>query len=217
MIAAAAEGNHREREAFARNYLGSVRAYLTARWHSTNYSAYIDDAVQDVFVECFKSGNPLARVDQTKSNGFRPFLYGIVRNVARRYEAKINAENRKRACSQIDVDAIPIKESQLSKIFDRAWAKSIMRQAADLQRTHAEQMGESALTRIELLRLRFEEELPIREIAKLWQVDATVLHREYAKAREEFKAAFRDVVAFHFTGSNPNLQREIAAILVALR
>ena len=83
-----------------------------------------------------------------------------------------------------------------------------MRQAADRQRTHAKQRGDAALSRIELLRLRFEEELPIREIAKLWQVDAAVLHREYAKAREEFKEALREVVAFHFTGSQANLQKE---------
>ena len=217
MIVAAAEGNPREREAFARCYLGSIRAYLIARWRATLYFEYVDDAVQDVFMECFQSGNPLARVDQSKSRGFRPFLYGIVRNVARRFESRINSETQQRTHGHIDVDAIPVDDSQLSQIFEREWARSIMRQAAEQQRTRAEQLGDAALARVELLRLRFEEELPIREIAKLWQVDAPVLHREYAKARQEFKDSLRQVVAFHFTGSHVDLQREIAAILAALR
>jgi RNA polymerase sigma-70 factor (ECF subfamily) len=137
--------------------------------------------------------------------------------VARRFESRINAETKKRTHGQIDVDAIPVDDSRLSQIFEREWAKSIMRQAAERQRTRAEQLGDAALARVELLRLRFEEELPIREIAKLWQVDAPVLHREYARARQEFKDSLHQVVAFHFTGSHMELQREIAAILAALQ
>ena len=36
---------------------------------------------------------------------------------------------------------------------------------------------------------RVREGLPIREIARLWDEDATKLHHEYAKARKEFQAA----------------------------
>jgi hypothetical protein len=37
--------------------------------------------------------------------------------------------------------------------------------------------------RVELLTLRFHEAMPIREIARLWGVDAASLHHEYAQAR----------------------------------
>ena len=51
-----------------------------------------------------------------------------------------------------------------------------------------------------LLRLRFHEELPIREIAARWQEDPARLHHEYATARDEFRTALRAVVAFHQPG-----------------
>jgi RNA polymerase sigma-70 factor (ECF subfamily) len=49
--------------------------------------------------------------------------------------------------------------------------------------------------RVELLRLRFEDNLPIRTIAERRQVSAAELHHSYALARREFKAALLEVVA----------------------
>jgi RNA polymerase sigma-70 factor (ECF subfamily) len=60
--------------------------------------------------------------------------------------------------------------------------------------------GADAARRVELLKLRFGEEMPIRDIARLWNADAARLHHEYATAREEFRAALRDVVAEHQPG-----------------
>jgi RNA polymerase sigma-70 factor (ECF subfamily) len=52
------------------------------------------------------------------------------------------------------------------------------------------------LRRVDLLRLRFEEGLAIREIARRWRADASSLHHQFAKARQEFKAALLEVVLF---------------------
>ena len=76
-----------------------------------------------------------------------------------------------------------------------------MAEAAQLQRTRADERGPEAVQRVELLRLRFEENLPIRAIAERWGVDARSLHHAYALARQEFKAALLEVVAFHQPGS----------------
>ena len=73
--------------------------------------------------------------------------------------------------------------------------------------------GEKAERRVELMRLRFSEDMPIRDIAKLWDADAAVLHREYAKAREEFKQALKAEVAFHHPGNPGEIERECAALL----
>src|SRR5581483_5964729 len=107
-----------------------------------------------------------------------------------------------------DLDAIPDDHSSLSRVFDRAWAKAILREAARVQEERARAAGERALRRVELLRLRFHEGLPIREIARRWNVEAAGLHHEYARAREEFRAALLDVVAFHHAGGAGAVEEE---------
>ena len=101
----------------------------------------------------------------------------------------------------------------LSQVYDRAWAKSVVREAAERHSALASQRGESALRRVELLRLRFHEGMTIREIARLWGLDAAPLHHEYARARQEFRSALRDVIAFHHPGSPENVDSECAELL----
>ena len=76
--------------------------------------------------------------------------------------------------------------------------------------------GPEARRRVELLQLRFHEELPIREIAALWQEDAMMLHREYPKAREEFREALVDVMTFHHPGHRAEIERECGRLLEIL-
>ena len=73
------------------------------------------------------------------------------------------------------------------------------------------------MPRVELLRLRFHEGLPIREIARRWGTAAEVLHHEYARARQEFEAALREVVAFHHPGSPEEVEQECSNLLARLR
>ena len=104
-------------------------------------------------------------------------------------------------------------------IFDKAWAISLMKEAAQLhekraqEKTKENKKGIGALKRVELLQLRFKENLPIREIALLWNVEAAVLHKEYAHARREFKAALLEVVRFHYDGSPAEVERECINLL----
>jgi hypothetical protein len=69
---------------------------------------------------------------------------------------------------------------------------------------------------VELLRLRFEENLPIRAIAEAWAIDAAKLHHAYALARQEFRAALLEVVAFHQHGTSAELEEEAVSLLKAL-
>jgi RNA polymerase sigma factor (sigma-70 family) len=213
LIHAAAAGRRREREEFAERYLGAIQAYLGARWRSSSYRQLIDDAVQEVFLECFRTDGALCRVDLRGSGSFRAYLYGVVRNVARRMESRRAAEAAKNGGSPRELDAVVADESTLSQVFDRAWAKSIMRQAGQRHEEVACAAGGAALRRFELLRLRFQEGLPIRDIAAEWNVDPAVLHREYKKSREEFHAALVDIVRFHHPGSDAEVEREAAALL----
>jgi RNA polymerase sigma-70 factor (ECF subfamily) len=67
-----------------------------------------------------------------------------------------------------------------------------------------------------LLRLRFQEGLPIREIARQWQVEPAVLHHEYAKARQEFKAALLQVLRFHQPEPAADIEQQCADLLAIL-
>jgi RNA polymerase sigma-70 factor (ECF subfamily) len=58
VIRAAAAGSPTDRDELARRYLGVVRAYLAARWRGSALRRDVDDAVQEVFVECFRSVGP---------------------------------------------------------------------------------------------------------------------------------------------------------------
>lgn len=215
VIAGAATGNRDDRERFALLYGPLIRAYLAARWRTSPCRADLDDAVQEVFVAFFKSDGALEPRPAGFAAGFRPFLYGVVRNVARHVETR-QGRDRLRGSSDHELDQVPDDEESLSRLFDRTWALSLVREAAELQADRARRSGPAALSRVELLRLRFHEGLPIRQIAELWQEDAAKLHHEYARAREEFKVALLEVVAFHHPGPPEEIERECANLTAHL-
>jgi RNA polymerase sigma-70 factor (ECF subfamily) len=169
LIRDAAGGDAAARERFARVYLPAVRAYLVARWGIGGRD--VDDAAQDVFVECFKANGLLAKVDADRPGGFRAFMFGAVRNVAAWREAG------RRPAGRLP-DHLPTDEASQSKAFDRAWARSLLKEAARVLAESA--TADAARKRIELLRLRFQDGLPIRDIAGRWGADPTWVHHEYA-------------------------------------
>ena len=212
VIRGASAGNRADREEFARLYEPVVRSYLLARW--PGIGGEVDDAVQEVFLACFRPGGVLERADPGRPNGFRAFLYGVARNVARQIEAR-RARLPEQPPAADGLDALPGEDDSLSAAFDRAWAKALMREAARRQGEEAARKGAAALRRVELLRLRFHDGLPIREIARRWGEDAARLHHEYSRARDEFRAALREVVAFHHPGPADQIDH-VCGELVAL-
>jgi hypothetical protein len=83
--------------------------------------------------------------------------------------------------------------------------------------TRARECGERASRRALLLKLRFNENRPIREIAREWKVDAAYLHHEFATARREFARALRDIVSFHQPEAPEEVGEECARIRQLLR
>jgi RNA polymerase sigma-70 factor (ECF subfamily) len=209
VIRAAAAGSPADREELAHRYLGAVRAYLSARWRGSALGDDLEDATQEVFVECFRQGGAVEAAGTGRVPAFRAFLYGVIRNVARRFESR-----PVRAAGPLP--EIAADDVSQSRLFDRTWAQAIMAEAARLQRQRAAEGGPEAAQRVELLRLRFEENLPIRAIAARWGADAARLHHAYALARQEFRAALLAVLAFHQPGSPAELEQEAASLLKAL-
>jgi RNA polymerase sigma-70 factor (ECF subfamily) len=216
VVRSAAAGNTDDRERFVVTYSPVVKAYLEARWSGTPLAGSLDDGIQDVFLECFKEGGVLDRVDEIRRQSFRGFLYGVVRNVARRFERE-TARNREEAAEgDFDFDALEREEETFSKIFDRAWARTVLKEAVAIQLDRAAGQGEAAEKRVELLHLRFYEGLPIREIARRWDTDPELLHQQYRQARKEFRAALLEVAEFHNPGSPEDAEREVEEIIAIL-
>jgi RNA polymerase sigma factor (sigma-70 family) len=214
LIRGAAAGSAKDRETFALLYEPVVRAYLGARWQQSPLLREMDDVVQDVFVECFKQGGALDRVEhRTRVGAFHAFLHGVVRNVAGRIEEKRSIRHERQEETGFEIGNVVADEEPLSRAFDRAWMMALLRQAVRHQEEAARGRDEAARRRLVLLRLRFAKDLPIREIARQWDVPPEKLHHEYASAREEFKSSLREVLAFHDPDDPKALERELLAIL----
>jgi RNA polymerase sigma factor (sigma-70 family) len=214
MIHGAAAGDLSRRAEFAQEYLPLIRRYLGDRWRGSRLVNELEDASQEVFLECLREGGVLESANSNHSGGFRAFLFGTIRNIARRHESARAAPTRVETETfmpvQVDAD-----EEQLGKMLDREWARCLMRQAAEHHQRTALVRGAASRQGVELLRLRFEEDLPIREIAARWGEDPAVVHRRYRQARDEFRRSLRKVVMFHHPDST-DLEQECARLLALL-
>ncbi|MEM8883832.1 MAG: sigma-70 family RNA polymerase sigma factor [Planctomycetota bacterium] len=187
LVEGAREGRADARARFADAYLPVVRAYLLARWGRGPLREGVDDAVQDTFVECFRDAGALSRVSGGGRSRFRTFLYAVVRNVARRREERWQRDDLRRSPLEGDGEHPEARDARLSVAFDRAWANAILQRAVQRMRADARNGTDEARRQVELLRLRFTEDLPIRAIAERWDEDPASVHRLYARAREGYK------------------------------
>ncbi|MHC4590108.1 MAG: sigma-70 family RNA polymerase sigma factor, partial [Planctomycetota bacterium] len=83
--------------------------------------------------------------------GFRAFFYGVIRNVARRAESRHGRRRDRQPPTAFFGETAEASEQRLSRVFDRDWARAMMREAADLQREAAQAAGPDAQRRVELL------------------------------------------------------------------
>lgn len=195
LVTLAAAGDDSARSRFWSSYVTPIRAYLQKRWFGSPLRDQVEDAVQDVFIECFKEGGALQAADAARG-GFRGFLFGVVRNVARRFEAR-RPQPAALAEETAWWMALPAREASLSRFFDREWALGILRQAIVSHEERVTALDDGSARRWQVLKLRIDDGLPVRQIAERLGEDTATVHNEYRRARREFKASLRDVVAFH--------------------
>jgi RNA polymerase sigma-70 factor (ECF subfamily) len=213
LVARAAAGDAAARSVFGRTYLAVVRSFLEARWRGTPLATELEDAVQEVFVECLRENGVLSRANPELGD-LRGLLFGVTRKVAGRFEERMRRRRDRDAGSTLD--AIRRREPSLSQAFDAGWARAMMRMAGERMRARADSGDPGARLRLELLRLRFTEGLPIREIAARWEMAPESVHRVYAKARAEFRGCLERVVAEHAVRSESDLETEVARVLALL-
>jgi len=208
LVSRAAAGDPLSRSRFGRAYLPLIRGFLAHRWRGTKLVDELDDTTQDVFVECFRPDGPLQNADAAKGD-FRGYLFGVARNVALRAEAQAQRRQQREApaggpsSSQVDAAAA---DPSVSHLFDREWARMLMREAG--KRMLEQASDDKSRARVELLRLRFGHDLAMTEIAAGLGIDLAALHRQYARAREEFRVCLRTVVAFHCVRTERELDDE---------
>ena len=214
MLRAASSGNAEARSVFSQSYRATIRGYLEVRWRGRVLSADIDDATQEVFVECLKPGGVLERADAARGD-FRGLLFGVVRNVARRFEERAAERGRIWPEDSAWLQQVADDEAGQATEFDRSWAKELVRRAKSEHRERALEDGEPGQRRIELLERRFGSNEAIRDIAGKWGVPAQDVHNAYRKARTEFYRCLREVVAFH-APAGADLDAECRRLLTLL-
>lgn len=217
-IRAAAIGDAGARETFARRYQDFVRDRLQRTPGRSLAPEEVDDAAQEVFVECFKQGGVLAAADPDSLAGFRAFLTGVIDNVARRVHERAAIRRKHLTGAPFDSEqpGVPSCHVTPSQQMDRDWAIELLQAAAAGMRERAERLGPQAKRRVELLERRFHDNQPIRAIAAIWQVDAAVLHHQYAKAREEFRQALLQTMASRRPLAAHELEAECERLLQLL-
>lgn len=216
VIAAAAEGDADARSVFARNYAGMVRSYLAHRWRGRLLADQLEDALQEVMVESLKPGGVLERADPSRCE-FRSLLYGVVRNVARRFEERAARASRSGAAESVHLDELPEQAEALSRAFDRHWAQALIREALSAHRAHAATEGPDARRRFEVLRLRHDEGLSVQAIAsRLGLRDVPSVHNDYRQARRAFTRHLRAVVAAHTGAGEGTVEQECRRLIELL-
>ncbi len=218
LIEGARAGNSKDREEFVRHYSDSIREILARRWRGRALLQQMEDAVQDVFLECIKAGGALDKSDRDAPSGFRAFLAAIVRNVAARHEKRVFQQRSDNAHEPLIHDELPIVETSLSQALDREWARSLVREAAAEQERRARELGGAAFVRVEILRLRFHEGLPVRDIAERLELEADYVHHQFSKGRRDFQAALVSVLQRRFPkASTEELDAHCARLMDLLR
>lgn len=217
LILGAAAGKALDRETFARLYGPVIRAYLAARWHLSFEHAAVQDGTSDVFVECFKGGGALDRVDSRRPGGFRAYLYGIVRNVALMTERKLARRKDGPAAGGLDLDALPDAEDTLSRVFDRAWAEAVVRQARGRMAERAAR-SPAAQRRLQALTMRFEQGQAPRHIAEAFDVPVERVYEILREARAEFRVSLVELMAsYHPTCTQAEVESLCVDLLGSLR
>jgi RNA polymerase sigma factor (sigma-70 family) len=212
LVRVAASGDPDARRAFVDRYATVIRRYLARRWRNSPCRTYFDDAVQDVFVECLKPDGVLHKADPDRGGRFQSLLFAVVDNVARRYEQRYTAENARRAGGDVALESLPAQEDS-SRDFYRVMAQEVVR---DALRRLRERDGAAGRRLAELLSLRHYENLPIREIARLWGVAPEQLHRDQTRARKEFEDCLRQAVAVYCPGTPDQIEQAVAELVAML-
>jgi hypothetical protein len=88
----------------------------------------------------------------------------------------------------------------------------LIKEAVFVHASRARTKGEAAVQRAEILRLRFREGMPIREIVSAWNADSTYIHNQYSQARKEFKKVLMEILALEYSHAGKELEKVLSEL-----
>lgn len=216
LIRKAAEGDMVARSRFAMSYLPLVHASLSARWRGRALRSEVDEAVQEVFLECFKEGGVIVKTSRDPPESFRAFLKTVISNVARRREV-LEQDGRRRTPISAPLEELESRSASPGDALDGRWAAALLKEVLDLVRAWSRSRPEGRSDPVELLQLRFMDGTPVREIARRWNQDVGRLHRELARARASFMEAMAAVLARRGLRTKVEIDTAVNRLLEHLR
>lgn len=178
------------RRAFALRYESFVRRVLAKRWLGTEYGVDFDDAIQDVFVECFKAGGVIEKADPARGASFRTLLFQVTSHVAARFE-RTRRRDRAHTHDVTPPDDVPAPDLSGYEAVTREEVSDLVREAHRRMATHHDAVVRERATLLDRHTCRGES---ILSIAGGDHAAAARLHREHSKAKKEWKAYLVEVV-----------------------
>ena len=201
VIRGAKQGRDADRNRFTRRYMPIVRSYLQARWSKSSMAIDVDDATQAVFSDCFR----LDAAGVGAPGSFRPRSPGL--DAGGRGALRASPP----ACTHGGGGKGPVRavRPRLCRRGSRGGARASRGAGrAPATRPHASAPNSCACGS--------KRKLRIEQIARRWGVDAETLHDAYTRAKEEFRRALIDVVAFHHGGTRDEVVRECGRLLALI-
>ncbi|MFM1871718.1 MAG: hypothetical protein RL398_1140 [Planctomycetota bacterium] len=215
LVRAAAGGSAGALELLCERCRPLVERWLWFRWRHSPFVGLIEDATQEVFVECLRPDGALSHADPARSeHGFDAYLRGVVAHVAARVERRYARDFAHRRRLAVAAARADLPQHAVEAQMDRRWVRAVLARALARLETpqFATKMAHSAR---EFLALHLEQGLPVREIARRWHLHAAQVHELRRRAMRRLKNAVLHVLGKSHCRAAAD-EREAARELLAL-
>lgn len=199
------------RREFALRYEKFVRRVLAKRWLGTVFRHDFDDAVQEVFFECFKPGGVIEKADVNRGGSFRSLLYQVAFHVAARFE-RTRRQQHLREGADDWLGELPSQDLSGFEAVTREEVTDLVREALRRMLQHHDP---DIRSRGQLLERRTCQNERINVIADGDPELAKRLHREHSKAKMEWKQYLVDVVQSEYRVPEHEAHAIVADLLSA--
>ena len=187
---------------FVSRYRRPLLSFVERRGFSTQDA---EDVVQEVFLRLFTK-EALARADRERGR-FRSFVLGIAKHVMSEERARRSAKKRGGGERPIPLSEIPEvvqKESDETE-FEGIWADHLLRRALDA-------LEEDNPRQHRTLKMRFEEELSYREIAKRMDRNLQQVKNDIHRARRKLVKRIKKEIE-GYCSSQSEFEDEVSSFL----
>jgi RNA polymerase sigma factor (sigma-70 family) len=206
LVHAAAAGDPQALDRFCRRFGNDLRHWLRLRWRGSPWRHQVDDAAQEVLLECFRPGGALARVDARRCRHFESYLRGVMSNVAARIARREARATTRWHPSGLLLRAGGAPDAEPRTRLDLANVRATIDAAVGRLELEGATAGH---TLAELVRLHFFDGLPVRAIAARWHEPAARIHEQRRRARILLRRSLAGVA--DLPASAAGLPRRLAA------